>query len=138
MADGIAGCARKNQARWSGLEIIQTIARGKRIGAIGRAGGRSARSATAQIGLDIGDRRNGVLRRLVFQSPSLLGAINLAQVIDARALLRFQARADEIGYRDGGEQADDGNDNHDFHEGKAPSPFNLHLHTILTFIDLSF
>ena len=53
---------------------------------------------------------------LVFQCPGLDRAINLAQVVDAGVFLRLRAGADEVGNGNRGQQANDGDDDHDFHQ----------------------
>ena len=56
---------------------------------------------------------------LVFQRPLLFGTINLAEVVDAGVFLCRIAGANEVRDRDGGQQTDDGNHDHDFHEREA-------------------
>src|SRR5205807_10447781 len=55
----------------------------------------------------------------VFQRVLLGRAVKLAQVIDTRILLRGGAGAHEVRNRDGRQQTDDGDYNHDFHQGET-------------------
>ena len=86
--------------------------------AAGRIGS-SSNSATPQIWLDISDLRYicGIL--IVFQSVLLDGGINLAEVVDAAIALRSGAGMDEVGNRDGRQEADDGHDDHDLNQREA-------------------
>jgi hypothetical protein len=68
------------------------------------------------------------IRLLVLQGSLLLGVVNLAQVVNAGILLGRVARPDEVRDRDGGQQADDGDHNHDFHEGEARLACHSHFH----------
>ena len=83
----------------------------------------ASRASWRGVSLDI--RIDGCLIRrrarshLGFQSPLLLRAIDLAKIIDARVFLRRRARFDEVRDRDRGQQADDGDDDHDFYQREA-------------------
>ena len=84
--------------------------------------GRSARRAddfVLQVGLDVRVVEGSIRKLLGLEGPGLGGAVNLAQVIDAGVLLRLRASAHEVGDGDRGQQADDGDDDHDFHQGEA-------------------
>src|SRR5206468_3944276 len=66
---------------------------------------------------------------VVFDRILVDGGIDQAQVIDDAARLRAFAGAKEAGDRDGGEQSDDGHDNHNFDQGKAGSTRSeIHFH----------
>src|SRR5690349_4024166 len=69
--------------------------------------GNRATRATAEIRLDVscGDRRS--TRFALFKSVLLFGTVDLAQVIDAGVGLRILTRFDEVGNRDGRQEADD-------------------------------
>ena len=45
-----------------------------------------------------------------------IGAVNLAQVVDAGVFLRLGAGPDEVGNGDRGQQANDGDNDHNFHQ----------------------
>ncbi len=62
---------------------------------------------------------------MVFECPLLFGTVDQAQVVKTGTLLGTSARAQETGDSDGGEQSDDGDDNHDFHQRKASEPSSL-------------
>lgn len=96
-----------------GLAIGDTITSGP-----ARAAGR-AKQRVLQIGCHISLRDPVSGRLFIFQGVLLDRAIDLAKVIDARVFLRSDARADEVWDRDGGQQPDDGNHDHDFDEREA-------------------
>lgn len=50
------------------------------------------------------------------ESPLLLGAVDLTEVIDTDIALGNSPRADEVGNRNGGQQADRGDHNHEFNQ----------------------
>ena len=54
-----------------------------------------------------------------FQGPLLSGRINLAEVVDAGIGLGSGAGFDEVGNRDGRQEANDGHDDHDLNQRKA-------------------
>lgn len=128
VAGAIAGDTGQDQAGGGGLKIIEAVAGGKTIGRVGGAGRSGAGGAATEVRLDVRQYRDGILRSAVFQGPGLLGAVNLAQVVDAGALLRLEPGADEIGDRDRREQADNGHHNHDLHqcEPRRPDRSNFH------------
>ena len=84
--------------------------------------------ATSQVGLEVGANRDGCALLALFQGPLLLRGVNQAEVVDAGILLRGRAGFDEVGDRDGGQQTDDGDNDHDFNEGKTRLAINFVLH----------
>ena len=90
-----------------------------RVGTTSRTGRVSACAAAPQIRLDIGLHRRRAGRLLVLERPLLLGAVKLAQVVDARIRLGRGARFDEVRNGDCSEEANDGHDDHDFNQGEA-------------------
>ena len=71
---------------------------------------------------------------MLFQGPLALGAVNNTEVADAGIGLRGGAGAHEVRNRDGGEEADNGDDDHNFDEREPTLFLSLHLHSL---IDLS-
>jgi hypothetical protein len=128
MAGGVAGDAGQDDASRRGLQIVDIVTGGERAGRISGAGRGGAIDAPAHVGLDIDDGGGGVGAGLAFERPGLFGAVDLAEIVDARILLRLQAGADEIGNGDGREQPDDGNDDHDLDEREARGAESLVLH----------
>ena len=55
---------------------------------------------------------------LLLEGSGVLGVIDLLEVRDARIFLRGFAGLDEVRDRDGGEQADDRDHDHDFNQGE--------------------
>ena len=78
-----------------------------------------ANDRALQITAHVGERRKGVRGLLGLQRPLLSGAVDLSQVIDASVHLRGGARPNEVRNRDRGQQTDDGDHDHDFHEREA-------------------
>ena len=107
---------------------VDDVAGGKRRGGIGRAVRQFARSAVAEIRLDVSCLRCGGGGLMLFQSPLLLGPVNHTQVVDASVLLRRCAGADEVRNGDGGQQADDRDHDHDFNQGEARLASNFIFH----------
>ena len=128
MSRGVAGRTGIDEASRSGLKIVQAVARRKSVLRIRRAGRGGSLRAAAKVRLDVLDGRDGGLRRLVFQSPGLLRAVNLTQIVDASGLLCFESCAHEVWNCYGRQQSDDGHHDHDFHECKSPGPKSLDLH----------
>ena len=98
---------------------VHDVAAGECLGGIGGAGRARCRRCR---GPDRAGCRSGPGQRwrgLGFQGPLLLGTVDLAQVVDAGVLLRGRAGAHEVGDGDGGQQADDGHHDHDFHQREA-------------------
>jgi len=89
-----------------------------RVGAICRTSG----NRVVLVQLDVrrqvaGKSRSGGTRAFAgFQCPLTCGRINLAEVVDAGIGLRGGAGFHEVGNRDGRQEADDGHDDHDFHQ----------------------
>ena len=74
-------------------------------------------------------RGDGVtLFLLLLQSPLLNSSIDLAEVVDAGVLLGRCASLDEIGNRDGSQEADDRDHDHDFNKGEAGLTISFDLH----------
>ncbi len=65
---------------------------------------------------------------LLLDGPGRLGAINLLEIGDTGVLVRRSSRSDEVRNRDRGQEADNGDDDHDFDEGKCVSGF-VHVHS---------
>ena len=116
--------ARGNDAA-SGLggDVTHTggIARRPSLCAVRGARRQFAARTVAEVGLQLRGRRRdrGAARLPLLQRPLLLGAVNQAQIVDARVLLRGRARAHEVGYGDGGQQTDNRDDDHNFNEGET-------------------
>jgi len=90
-----------------------------RIDRVSTAGRTMRVEVVLEVVLHVSAGRRGGVVLLVFQRPLLLGGINLAEIVDAAVLLGRIARPDEVGDGDGGQQADDGHNDHDFDERKA-------------------
>ena len=72
-----------------------------------------------QIHLHVRRGGDGGVRLLVFECPLLFGTVQLAEVVDTGVSLGRIARPNEVRNRDGGQQTDDGDHDHDFHEREA-------------------
>ena len=81
--------------------------------------GQGAGIATTEVRLEVGISGGIGAAFALLQGPLLLGGIELAEVADASAGLRFLAGIDEVGNRDRGQQTDDGDNDHDFHQGES-------------------
>src|SRR2546423_1927105 len=68
-----------------------------------------------------------------FQRPGCLGSADLLEVRNTGTALGGSAGFDEVRNSDGGQQSDDGDNNHDFHQGKAGGTVGFHSHLILSF-----
>jgi len=105
------------------------------------AASRTWRKAGGRVQLDVG-RQVGVQSNCItglfafFQREFIRGGVNLAQVVDASIHLRGGAGFHEVGNGDRRQQADNGHDNHDFHQGETclaegfsifHFPFSFHL-----------
>jgi len=107
-----------------------------RVGRIVRAGGnhrqgaddvgtgaegaeRHRRAGTTHVHHNVRGRRRGGDHLAGFQTPLLLGSINDAEVVDTGIRLRGLTGAHEVGNRDRRQKADDGHDDHDFHQREA-------------------
>jgi len=128
---GVASGAGINQAGGKCVQIVHVVAGGERIGRIGGASRQRATGAVPKIRLDGRSLRHSGKPRPAFRGPKLLRAVQLAQVADACGLLRFEARADEIGNGDGGQEADDGDHDHDFDEGERADAIDFMFHKLL-------
>ena len=73
-------------------------------------------AAVTEVGSDFSDTRMRRRRHSGLKCPLLLGAVNLAQVVDASILLRQSPGVDKIGKGDCSQQSDDSHDNHEFHK----------------------
>ena len=100
-------------------------------GSASRAGRQLSSGATAHVYSELRSRCNIGRNNLVFQAILLLGPVDLAQVIDAGVLLGLSARSHEVGDGNGGQQTNDGDHDHDFHQGETCLTicFNLHIIT---------
>src|SRR5579862_3084227 len=129
IAAGIAG--RLNLAHRGRAHVTDGIAAGKGLFRIQRADHalQAATGSTTQIRRDVCRHRSGRRALARFQRPLLLGRINLAQVVDARVLLRGRTRLQEVGNRDRCQEADDGHHDHDFHQGETRFTGGFNFHT---------
>src|SRR5712675_1143601 len=101
MAGGVASDAGQDDAGRRALEVVDVVTGGERAGRIRGAGRGGAHDAAAHVRLDVDDGGGGVGAGLAFERPGLFGAVNLAEVVDARVLLRLQAGTDEVGNGNG-------------------------------------
>ena len=86
-------------------------------------------SPTAQVRLQAALGHVGGTGLVVLQRPLLNGAINLPEVVDARIDLRGRAGLDEVGDGDRGQQANNGHDDHDFHQRETRFARGFEFHT---------
>ena len=114
----------------SGGQVADAVAGGETVVGIERANREGAIDTAAHIRLDLGAGRSGGGSTLGFQGPFLLRAVNLAEVVDAGVLLRRRAGMHEVRNRDGGQQTDDGDDDHDFDKGETRFACGGDFHTI--------
>ena len=92
------------------------------VSAAGRAGGQAARRIQLDIGRQVGREVDGIARLFASFEGKLVGrAVKLGQVVDAGAGLRPGAGAHKVGNGNRRQQADDGHDDHDFHQ-REPRP----------------
>jgi len=93
--------------------------RGIRVGTTSRA----RRQAVRRVELDVGRhirRSKGITGLLlVFQGPLVSGRVQLTHVVDAGIGLGGGACFHEVRNRNRGQQADDGDNDHDFNEREA-------------------
>jgi len=89
------------------------------VSAAGRARRQTARGSQFDIRSNVrsGNRRARDLAG--FQSPLIHCGINLAEVVDASIRLGGCPRFHKVRNGDGRQEADDGHDDHDFHQGEA-------------------
>jgi hypothetical protein len=101
---------------------------------------RTNRQAAIRVHFDVGrkiiGKINGVAGGLVlFQRELAFRCIDLAQIVDTGISLRSLAGLDEVWNRNRRQQTDDGDDNHDFHEGETSlTDLGVFFHTFLFFI----
>jgi hypothetical protein len=96
---------------------------------------RAFRTSTLDVAFNIGISSGRASALLVFKSPLFLGAVNLAQVVDTGVFLSGGTGFNEVRNRDGSQQSDDCDHDHDFHEGEARLTIRLDLHsTFLSFV----
>jgi hypothetical protein len=116
--------------RFIGDPFWQGIALTKR----GRAS-RGAQDLALQVPQDRGNIARRVIRtRSILQSPLLNSPVNLTKVVEAGALLRRAARTDEVGNGDRGQQTNDGDDDHHFHQREALDTQFSAFHSNFTFL----
>ncbi len=76
-------------------------------------------ASATEVRVDVRRVRRNLRLLTVFQRPLLLGSINDAEVVDAGVGLRGLTSSHEVGNRDSRQQADNGDDDHDFNQRKA-------------------
>ena len=112
------------------------IAGGPGLSAIRGAGRQFAGGAMAEIGLQFrrgaGDAGGGLLT--LFERPLLLGTVDQTQVVNTCILLRSGAGAHEVGYGDGGQQTDNRDDDHDFHQSETCLAGDFIFHRLSFFL----
>ena len=99
-----------------------------------RASARRTNDLIFHVAFDVRVYRLSRFALLGFECPSLNGAVDLPQVVDAGILLRGSASLDEVGDCDRCQQTDDGHDDHNLHQGKAPLAGCVFLHTNLSVV----
>ena len=85
---------------------------------------RTSRQAARRVQLDVrrqvGGQRDGCTGLFALFQRELVGRrVNLAEVVDAGVGLRGGASFHEVRNRDGRQEADNGHDDHDFHQGET-------------------
>jgi len=80
--------------------------------------------------------RRGRGRLTFFQTPLLLGGINDAEIVDAGIRLGGLTGAHKIRDGDRRQKADDGHNDHDFHQREAGFTIDFKCFHFLTFFDL--
>src|ERR1019366_1095882 len=107
------------------------------IGAVRRTTGNAADGIQLDVGRQvarIGD--GGAVDFVLFQRELVGRRVNLAEVVDARVGLRTGAGFYEVWNRDGRQEADDGHDDHDFHQREAGTTEHLGcFHFVFSFVD---
>ena len=109
---------------------------GQRVNVVCRASnraGRHNRAGTAEVGNDVAGRRSNTSYLARFQSPLLFRRVNDAEIIDTGIGLRGLTGSYEVRNRDCRQQADDGHNDHDFHQRKAGFQFFIDCFHFLTF-----
>ena len=105
--------------RHQGIDAIAGGEGTSGAGGVQGAGREGTCAATAHIRLDLGGRWSHGSSLAVFQGVLLLGTVDLAEVIDASIVLGLGTCFHEVRNGDRSQQTDDGDDNHDFNEGKT-------------------
>jgi hypothetical protein len=125
---------RVNEASRPGGEIAHGVTGGEALDGIGRTTGRGAQLAASQIGLDVRQLGRGAGDGLEVEGPFLFGAIDLTEVVDAGIGLAARASAHPVGHRNGRQEANDGNNDHDLHKSEARfTPFCCSHNQIVLF-----
>ncbi len=102
--EGVAvGCGKATGGGWFAADAV----------------GSTARADADGLDVDGGEvaRRRGDAR--VSEGVLFAGGGELAKVVEAGALDRGLSGRRDLGYRNDGQQADDGHDDHDLHEGEC-------------------
>jgi len=116
-----------------GIDSIDGIAAGKGAGSVERATGQRASGGAAHVRLNVRSDRTGCGELVLFQSPLLLGGIDLAEIIHASIGLRAAAGFYKVGNGDCSQHTNDGNDDHDFNQGETGFTSNIILHNYVSF-----
>ena len=103
------------------------------IGAISRTGREIAVGIQFEIRLQNAQRVRIGGGFIVFQGPGLGCAIDLAEIVNAGVYLRSLTGFYEIGNRDRSQKADDGHDDHNFHQCEPPLIRCSDFHTLSLF-----
>ena len=113
----LQGVSRRERAQRAGRVRADS---GTGIGATGRARRHTARRVQLDVGRQVGRIGDGVSRLLALFQRELVGRrVNLAEVVDAGIGLRGGTGFHEVRNRDGRQEADNGHDAHDFHQGET-------------------
>jgi hypothetical protein len=93
-------------------------------GVIVSAASRTRRYAASRVQLDVGRQVGRIADSVpggftLFERPLLGGIVNPTQVVDTGIGLRGGTSLHKVGNRDGRQQADNGHDDHDFHQCEA-------------------
>ena len=99
-----------------------------------RGAARRADNGAAQVRQDLVGRDGCVRALSVIQCPLLRGPVDLSQVVDAGVVLRRGARADPTGHGDRGQQTNEGDNDHDFHQGEPLDSQLAAFHFDFTFL----
>ena len=90
------------------------------IGAARRTRRHAVRGVQLDVGRQVGRIGDGITGLLALFQRELVGRrINLAEVVDAGIALRGGTGFHEVRNRNGRQEADDGHDDHDFHQGET-------------------
>jgi len=130
----LASALGLQQMRKSRIRIVRTDRQSGRITSrIGvAAGGRAFRPgasrAATEVGFQSATSAAADRRRRLLELELLLRAVDEAEVVHAGVRLRRLTSADEVRDRDRGQEADDGNHDHDFNEREARFLGGIDLH----------